>query len=200
LVIAPGHIWRAIDSTVIFDLTACQPSPLGWRIKKIIPRWTSQTSFWNARAQKPSLVSQVREPPCPADVPLEETFPGFALATFPVFARPSNGAALASSEWNALVVASVFNALTSTCHILAGNLFAPPLSRSLFPAILYILPVLIHSFPLQYSSRVESSLRTYKPLWSVCDPYHSVRLPSGIVPVFPVAGSIPSSHILHTLQ
>lgn len=133
MVIAPGHIWRAIDSTVIFDLTACHPSPLGWRVKKIIPRWTSQTSFWNARAQKPSLVSQVREPPCPRRHALEETFPDFAFATFPLFARPSNGAALLllSPEWKALVVASVFNALTSELPLLSLATCLPPLSHFL---------------------------------------------------------------------
>lgn len=53
-----SYIECAIDSTTtsLYSTTRC-PSPLRWPPAKSIPRWTVQTSFWNARARKLSLVS-----------------------------------------------------------------------------------------------------------------------------------------------
>lgn len=53
-----SFIERAIDSTATsIRSTTRVPSPLCWHLAKSIPRWTVQTSSWNARARKSSLVS-----------------------------------------------------------------------------------------------------------------------------------------------
>jgi len=91
------------------------------------------------------------------------------------------------------------------------HLLRPYLGTDTFPSSLFSLhlfshfylvshipPLLIHSLLFQDSSRIQTTIRTYKLFWLACDPYHSARLPFGIVPVSPVAEYIPT-HIHSTI-